>query len=50
MLYREATNKEVYDFLHNDFITLENDFSAENVKTAILTIKDKTESMKEYIS
>ena len=34
MLYREATNKEVYDFLHNDFITLENDFSVENVKTA----------------
>ncbi len=32
-LYREATNEETEDFLHRDFISLENDFSAEKVKT-----------------
>ncbi|MEI6754966.1 MAG: hypothetical protein WCK78_17600 [Paludibacter sp.] len=33
-LYKEATNEETEDFLKNDFILLENDYSAEKVKQA----------------
>lgn len=34
VLYREATQEETATFLENDFISLENDYSAENVKQA----------------
>lgn len=33
-LYREATDEEVTAFLENDFISLQNDYSVANVKTA----------------
>ena len=33
-LYREATDEEVDSFLKNDFISLQNDYSVSNVKTA----------------
>lgn len=33
-LYREATNEETEDFLNNDFISLENNYNVNNVKTA----------------
>ncbi len=34
ILYREATEKETENFLENKFVSLENDFSADNVKKA----------------
>lgn len=34
ILYREATQEETATFLESEFITLENDYSAENVKQA----------------
>lgn len=34
VLYREATQEETQEFLENDFINLDNDFSVENVKKA----------------